>query len=173
MKRIPLTQGKFLLVDDEDYERVMAAGPWSLGESNNKVYYARKHIYREKNGERRRTTIGVHRFILGVTDPNIDVDHKNHNGLDNRKSNLRPTGNKNPANSRKHKSRRGIRNLSSKFKGVCWSARHQKWRAYCTRIHLGHFVKEKEAAKAYDEKAIELFGEFAYLNFPNKKGKAA
>jgi len=59
----------------------------------------------------------------------------------------------------------------SKYKGVHWHKLHKKWAARITferkQIHLGYFLSEIEAAKAYDRAAIKYHGEFAYLNFPD------
>ena len=93
--------------------------------------------------------------------------------LDNRKENLRLcTHRQNIQASRK---RNG--NTSSKYKGVHWEKSRQKWRGKITRmdgktIFLGYFDSELDAAKVYDDKARELFGDFAQLNFPEKAEKA-
>lgn len=71
------------------------------------------------------------------------------------------------------RSTRGIknRNGTSKYVGVSWFKRDSKWRAYLKQngkqFHLGYFASEIEAAKAYDKKALKLFGEFACINFIN------
>ncbi len=90
---------------------------------------------------------------------------KNHSTLDNRKTNLRIcTQAENMRN-------RVPRPSKSKFKGVCWEPREQYWRGRITlngrSESLGVFDNELEAAQAYDHRAKQLFGEFAYLNFPN------
>lgn len=106
----------------------------------------------------------MHRVIKNAK-KGLVVDHKNGNTLDNRNRNLRTCSHKNNlANQRVQK-----RNKSSKFKGVCFSTRNGKWRAYINKSgkqhYLGFFKLEKDAAKAYDKKAKELFGEYACLNF--------
>ena len=109
----------------------------------------------------------MHRFILGLTDPKIKVDHINHNGLDNRKSNLR-------FGSHQHNvfNRRPNLHAVSLYKGVRWNTQRNKWMAYITidgkGIYLGVFDNEEDAARAYDAKATEVFGEYAYLNFPEE-----
>ena len=100
----------------------------------------------------------------------MQIDHINGNGLDNRKVNLRLcNSSQNQRNARKRKSG------TSRFKGVDWHKESKKWRArICVnrkRIHIGRYKSEFEAAQAYDKKAIELFGEFASLNFPSLKTK--
>jgi hypothetical protein len=92
-------------------------------------------------------------------------DHKDGNGLNNTRSNLRPcTQGQNNMNQRKRK------NATSRFKGVTWSAADEKWKACITanhvQHHLGYFCDEEEAARAYDKAARSLHGEFARLNFP-------
>jgi hypothetical protein len=116
-----------------------------------------------------RQSLPMHRLLLpdGRT-----MDHRNHNGLDNRiYDSLLDIGNlrvatyaENSGNARKWR-----RPTSSKFKGVSWNRRCQKWIAYIKPgkpIHLGLFVREDDAARAYDVAALEYFGEFACLNFP-------
>ena len=102
----------------------------------------------------------MHREIIKVPD-NLVVDHINHNGLDNRKANLRPaTKAQNAWNRKIH---------TGKFKGVTWSKGRKKWfvRLRCAgkRISIGFFDDQIEAAKAYDEAAKKYRGQFAVLNF--------
>jgi len=78
MKEIPLTHGKVALVDDADYDAVMAAGPWCARKGNTTFYAVHgAHVL-------------MHRFILNLHGRNEWGDHKNHNGLDNQFHNLRP-----------------------------------------------------------------------------------
>ncbi len=153
MKKIPLTQGKCALVDDEDYEE-LSKHKWCATKTACGFV-----AVREKAGKR----ILMHRQIMSAP-KSLDVDHKNHNTLDNRKENLRICSpSQNLANQRL---RTGG---TSKYKGVCWHKANKKWAA-CVRfkwenIHLGLFNDEIKAAQAYDRKAVELFGEFAWLNF--------
>lgn len=108
-----------------------------------------------------------HRMIMDIEDSKVCVDHINHNTLDNRRSNLRlVTCHQNAMNRKSHK------NTLSIFKGISFRKDCKKWQARIMYnyklIHLGLFESEIEAAKAYDQKAKELFGEFAFLNFPEK-----
>ena len=133
-----------------------------------------KHIYEIINGKSERVgrlpSIKMHRVILESLD-NMVVDHRNHNTLDNRKENLRAcTISKNCMN-------RQVRSDNKLgLKGVSW---HKATSRYCASISangksvwLGLFDCKVEAAKAYDKKAIELHGEFAYVNYPKlNKGK--
>ena len=113
-----------------------------------------------------RNGILMHRLIMNP-EKGIQVDHRNHNGLDNTRKNLRLcTSSQNHGN---------IRNLyktdksKSVYKGVDWSMSHSRWRARIANKHIGRFREEIEAAKAYDRAALAMFGEFANLNFPVDK----
>jgi hypothetical protein len=115
----------------------------------------------------------MHRLILGLGPKGPPVDHRNGNGLDNRRENIRiATVAQNRQNSRKTRS-----NTSSQYKGVYWNETHQSWRTHIhtaeQHIYLGCFAKdaEIEAAKAYDLAARELFGDFAHLNYPHVNQK--
>lgn len=107
----------------------------------------------------------MHRQILGLTDSKVQCDHKDGNSLNNQRSNLRIVTNQ--QNSFNMKSRIGC---VSKYKGVVWDKTHNKWQVRISvsgkRKHIGLFIDEVEAAKAYDTAAKKYFGEFAKLNFP-------
>ena len=112
----------------------------------------------------------MHRQILEAP-KGVWVDHIDGNGLNNRKSNLRLcSATENACN------RRPVPNCHSRYKGVSWHKRQKKWAVRIAKrgkgIHLGSFDDEIEAAVAYDRKAEVLFGEFAYLNFPDLATKA-
>lgn len=97
-----------------------------------------------------------------------EVDHINSNPLDNRKSNLRiVTRQQNNWNASKTKVKNNIK-TSSKYKGVYWAGNDNKWRVEitkdCKRYRMGYFKNEEDAARAYNLKASELFGEYAKLN---------
>lgn len=111
----------------------------------------------------------MHREILGCA-ANEKVDHRNGNGLDNRRENLRRcTQSENLMNKRM-----GVNNTSG-FKGVSATPRG-RWRSYINvygnRMHIGVFDTPEEAATAYDKKAKKYFKEFAVLNFPLIPGDA-
>ncbi|KKM72341.1 hypothetical protein LCGC14_1421440, partial [marine sediment metagenome] len=157
MKRIPLTQGMFAIVDDKNYEWLMQ-WKWFLHKGRNTNYARRHSRIRGKRGK-----VYMHRQILNAS-PGVLIDHKNDNGLDNREKNLRScTPSQNIANSIGHK------NGSSQFKGVSWSKNKRKWEAFIgyknKKINLGVYSKEEDAAKAYDKKAKEIYGEFARANY--------
>lgn len=161
MKRIQLTQGQFAIVDDKNYEWLNQY-KWCAIKTK-RGYRAVRSI--RKNGRRINTTIS--RFILNAPD-NLEVDHENHNTLDEQESNIRLcTRSQNNWNQLK-------KGGKSQYKGVYLDKkRSKKWgvniRYHGRRIYLGRFLTEIEAAKAYDAKAKELFGEFAYLNFRVKE----
>jgi hypothetical protein len=149
---IPLTKGRVTLVDAEDYDR-LARHKWHAAESRGRWYAVRKG-----NGK----TIRLHREVLNVP-PGMMCDHRNHDGLDNRKCNLRIcTASQNGQN------RRPLAGGTSRYKGVRLVRATGKWRArichHGRTIHIGCYDYEADAAIAYDDMAIELFGEFAYLN---------
>lgn len=158
MRKIPLTQDKFAVIDNIDYTFLMQ-WKWCF----NNVYAVRNS--RKSDGLDRYKIIYMRRIILIRKLGHLDfqyTDHKNHNKLDNRRDNLRPaSGTQNAGN---RKARQG----TSKFKGVCWFKRDKKWIVYIRlnggRKHLGLFTDEIEAAKAYNEAAKKYFGEFACLN---------
>ncbi len=161
MKTIPLTKGYAALIDDADFDRV-SAHKWSATKTKTNVYGIRK--VRTPKG--RTTSQMLHRFILGVTDPEIHVDHEDHNGLNCQRYNLRKcVRGENDGNRTKTRG-------SSQYKGVSWSKDRGKWRA-CIRIertvHLGYFTDEVQAAHAYDEAARTRFGSFAHCNFPERQ----
>lgn len=162
MKMIPLTHSKVALVDDEDYNR-LSQFKWRVQKSGNRpdAFYAVRNITIKK----RRTTIQMHRQIIKPP-PGLEIDHKNNNGLDNRRANLRIcTRSQNMANSR------GSSRRFSSFKGVSFHPQFKKWRAIITQNkknqHLGFFKSQVLAAKAYDDRAKEIFGPFARPNFPH------
>jgi hypothetical protein len=160
-RRIPLTQGKFAIVDPGDYER-LAQYKW-FAVRYERGFYAVRAV-KAKDGRGRQKNVRMHREILGVPEGKI-IDHINHNGLDNRRANLRvATRRQNAWNKRKQRTR-----CSSKYKGVTWLKREGKWQARIVckgrSMFIGYFADEKAAARAYDAKAGELFGEYAAMNF--------
>lgn len=158
MQEIELTKSYVALVDDEDYDRLMRCNWHVFQKDNMHTIYAYRDCY--LNG--RPSSRAMHVEIMG-TRPGFYVDHKDRNGLNNCRSNLRfATQSQNCANSIARV------NSSSRFKGVSWAVDRCKWRAWImceyTSYTLGSFVLEEDAARAYNTKALELFGEFARLN---------
>ncbi len=152
---IPLTKGKIAVVDVEDYEHLKQY-KWYATCSDGR-YYA----YRSFN----RTCMSMHRYIMNAPKDKV-VDHKDGNGLNNRRSNLRICAiRENVHNCRG-------RYKTSKYKGVHWNKKVSRWVSSITEKgrykFLGHFDNEADAAKVYDKAAKRSFGEFAYLNFPDE-----
>lgn len=164
MKEIILTQGYKALIDDEDFE-VINKFKWSYLESQSGNQYAHCHSLGDKN----RKTIRMHRLIMKAP-KGKEVDHINGDGLDNRKLNLRICNrNENQKNQKNTIFLKRRKNVTSKFKGVCWHKKSNQWTSQAglnkKRIYLGIFRNEINAAKAYDEFAKKNFGKFARLNF--------
>jgi hypothetical protein len=174
-----------ILLDDKDYELVTNV-PWS--------WYLRKFKYKDKEkwyGEAKLSKnkvlkykelfpdhyiapsgcIMMHKFIMNAP-KGMCVDHINHNGLDNRRENLRIcTYSQNAQNKRKRVDSgtgyKGVYQYSEKYK------HRKKFKAYIRpkgqkQIHLGSYLTAEEAARAYDKKAKELFGDYAQINFPKE-----
>lgn len=162
-KLIQLTQGMSAIVDDEDYDSLMQY-VWHAGESAG-LWYTRRQISRpeaRKQG-RTRSQIYMHRVVASAGQGEL-VDHINGNTLDNRRCNLRLcSSGENARNSRK---KRG----TSRFKGVSRHNKTKQWSVQIctngTRVHLGQFDSEEDAARAYDAAATQAHGAFAKLNFP-------
>lgn len=165
MKQIPLTQGKFALVDNEDYDILIQWNWYAVKKEN--TFYARS------NPKQGITPIRMHRLIMGLNigDERV-IDHINHNGLDNQKHNLRIcTQSENGRNRRPNKNK-------ILPKGVIF-VNKPKQKYYQAQIivkskfiYLGCFKHTPEgiieAAKCYDEAAKKYHGEFANLNFKIK-----
>jgi hypothetical protein len=150
---ISLSRGLFTIVDDGDYERVCSR-KWSASPST-RTFYAKCKM---RVGSRR-VDLYLHRFILNAQ-AGLEVDHVNGNGLDNRRCNLRLATRAENARNRK----KPIGGTSAS-KGVYWCSTRLRW---CAKIHvlgkdahLGYFVNEADAGRAYRAAALEHFGEFA------------
>lgn len=152
-KLIYLYGGKVTVVDEEDYEE-LSKYKWSLTSNG----YAK----RTECNNIGRKTVRMHRQIMKVNE-NQELDHINGDKLDNRKGNLRiVTHGQNMFNKKRYA------NASSKYKGVRFYNVTNKWISRIginrERIHIGYYATEEAAAKAYNNKAKELFGEYARLN---------
>jgi hypothetical protein len=146
MKRIPLTQGKFALVDDRDYWLVRQF-KWCAQKAGRSWYASARagmgHIL-------------LHRLLAGF--PPFHLDHRNGDGLDNRRRNLRPATPQENAMNKKIPSHN-----TSGFRGVSWHKPSKKWIAHIMNTHLGLFSSPILAHRAYVVAAKKHFGEFARL----------
>ncbi len=164
MRNIPLTKGKFALVDDEDYDFLMQY-VWraKTHEGRSRTVYAIRDLQGEGN---KWSTIAMHQDVLGKAPEGFVIDHIDENGLNNLRSNLRIVDH---SRSRANFSLRS--DSTTGYKGVTYNPKGaSKWWAR-TRfqkqiIDLGCFDTSEEAARAYDDKVLELHGECAKLNFP-------
>ena len=153
--RIPLINGDVAIVDTLDYVMKLKHREWrALRPTGRNLTYAAT----------RGQPVLMHRMILDAP-RDVEVDHRDGDGLNNRRSNLRfATRNQNQANRRK-----GV-GYSSVFKGV--SKKRGKWVAAIRidqrSIHLGTFTDEEDAARAYDKAALEAWGEYSRVNFPDE-----
>ena len=160
-RRIPLTKGKYAIVDPEDYERLNRY-KWYANKCG-KTFYASRTVRTGK--KKKRININMHREILNPPHPLV-VDHINRNSLDNRKANLRPATHAQNSINRKYIKRK---DSLSKYNGVSWHKPRKKWQVQIcfNGIHktIGYFEDETEAAKEYDEAAKKYHKEFAVTNF--------
>lgn len=169
MKLIKLTQGKFAKVDDEDYNYLIQ-WKWYAQKNDNNFY-----VQRSDKGK----SFFMHRVVMKCIEKDGKIiDHKNRDGLDNQKHNLRFSSIRGNCSNRTSFG-------TSKYLGVCLVKRKNKWfnkkeNKYKTAFtsswtaqisfnnkhaYIGSFKTEEEAGRAYDKKALELHGEFANLNF--------
>jgi len=155
-RRIPLTQRQYALVDPDDYYRLICY-KWSASKWHNTFYAVRSQGKKQ---------IKMHRQIMNPP-PYMVVDHFDHNGINNTKTNLRVcTPLENAANQKPRT------DGSSIYKGVCWNKRDRVWdvrlRHNGRNLYIGSFHDQLTAAKAYDNAAKTLKGPFAQLNFPER-----
>lgn len=162
MREVALTQGKVAFVDNEDYEKLVQYN-WCAKKHRN-TFYAIRHIW--INGKR--TTQGMHREILGLTNGDrAIIDHRDRNGINNQRYNLRDVS----ASINSFNRKKAINN-SSGYRGVSWNKPTKKWITSYTynkkRKHIGLFNDPIKAALAYDSAVLAYRGKDAVLNFPER-----
>jgi hypothetical protein len=152
MKKIPLTQGKFAVVDEDDYERI----------SKNRWHYTSKG-YARRNNNATKQAIMMHREVMKIRRGRMQVDHINGDKLDNRKANLRLCTNQQNSFNRKNETGK------LKYRGVYMFKNRNK--KFCARIRIdgrtlskGMYHTIEEAARQYNVMAKKYHGEFARLN---------
>lgn len=154
-RKIKLTRGQFTLVDAKDFNE-LNKHKWMFGTNG----YARRS---GSIGKEKKKMFFMHRLIMAAPDK-ILIDHINHNGLDNRKANLRFATSSQSNMNRRVSKKPGI----SKYKGVGFDKRRNKWTAKIKynkkQKYLGSHTDEKDAARAYNEAAKKYHGRFAVLN---------
>lgn len=154
MKEIKLTQNKYAIVDDEDFEKL----------SEYKWYYSHGYAKRDSKINGKKTRIYMHRLIM--KDPSgFMIDHIDGNKLNNTKLNLRKCNNMENVRSQR---KNIIRGKTSIYKGVYFDKNRKLFSSSITVnrkvINLGRFTNEIDAAKEYNKAALKYFGEFAVLN---------
>ena len=162
MIKIILSKDKIALIDNEDYDLINQYKWCAVWDNFN--WYAVTSLPR-LNGSQ--IKLKMHQLIMGrIVDK--EIDHKDGDGLNNQKYNLRfCTNMENQQNQKKCKTY-NKRQTSSIFKGVHWNKLSKKWQAQITyrkkHIHLGFFKVETEAALAYNNASLKYFTEYAKLN---------
>jgi len=159
MRKIPLTQEQVSLVDNEDFDELIKSKWFAVWDKATQSFYAMRSG-KDSNGVKRERA--MHRAIINPS-KGKQIDHKNHDTLNNQRSNLREaSGTQNQGNQRLKTCN------TSGFKGVSFYKDQNKWGARIQYLgkkkHLGIFNHKIDAAKAYNKEAKILFGDFAFLN---------
>lgn len=157
MRILLTTDGRECLVDDEDYQ-FLSRLRWGTTKVTGKMYPS--HFLQSTS--QRVTAIMMHQLLMDTKQGHAIV-HRDRNPFNNQKSNLVHLSYSLLRASSAPKARE-----SSKYKGVAFNKKSQRWRAQCGHKFLGTFKDEKEAAIAYDVAAFEAYGEWAYINFPDR-----
>ena len=156
-----INSDKYAVVDDEDYE-IASRFRWHLKKKGGRCYARCKMYMGRLNGKSIGCSIYLHRLIMRPSSC-MQIDHKDHNGLNCKRVNMRSC-----TNGQNKQNCHSAKGSSSKYKGVCWDKRSEKWytriKIKGKEIKLGTFNNELEAALAYDRAATKYFGEFACLN---------
>lgn len=156
MKALVLTRGRIATVEDQDFPE-LSLHKWHAIRSRCGNYYGA----RTTGPKASQQLIYLHCEIMGFK----GVDHKDGDGLNCLRGNLRAAT---PRQNQQARCRKRV-GKTSKYRGVSWCITHSKWVA-CIRINgksktIGRYLKEDEAARAYDGEARSAFGTFSQLNF--------
>jgi hypothetical protein len=154
---IPLTQGKFAIVDNADHEWLSQWNWFARRDKHGKWYAARTIFIGDRKSGRT-----MHREILCPLDSQL-IDHADGNGLNNRRNNIRIASTCQNAQNAKTPTTN-----TSGCKGVSWVPNLNKWKVQITanrkHMYLGIFSDKRVAAKVYEEAAKRLHGEFAKVS---------
>jgi len=177
--QIPLNHdlGLFAVVDADDYP-ALAGYRWHAKKTTTPgVFYAVRTVFkpgsqeRYRSGGRHRQLLWMHRVILGAVCEGRETDHVNGDGLDNRRCNLRPCSRVENNRNRRFLAER-VSRFKTQFRGVYRPPKKGRWRAFIStngkKLLLGTFATDAEAAAAYDRAALQHYGAFARLNFPQE-----
>jgi hypothetical protein len=157
-----LVRNGFILIDESDYPKMRGYDWW--------ISRRRTNTYVMGTTGRMGKLVYLHRVILGLSKGDgVEVDHIDCDGTNNSRCNLRvvPTHTENLANRRKFTG-------TSKYKGVHWATNEKKWHStlsYKDRtVYVGYFDDEDDAARAYNEMAVRMFGvDYARINVINNE----
>lgn len=159
MSQILTLEGDVVFVDDEDYKRILSLGDWHTVVARNGSKYAVRYQYRPSKG--RSYTIGMHRDVMNA-DLGTVVDHRNRDGLDNRRKNLRVCSYSDNNRRKIVLSKSGFRGVFKRGKRFCVQFKYYNGKSY-----HGAYKTKEAAALAYDEIAKKVLGDLAVLNFPD------
>jgi hypothetical protein len=149
--RIELTQSKFAVIDDADFELIQ----------KRKWYFHKGYALSsgKRNGAKKRDAPTYMHRLINKTPDGIETDHIDRDTLNNRRLNLRSV-----TTAQNQMNKKSQINSTSKYKGVFWDKQSNKWKAQIykdgKKYSLGFFPSEDDAAKAYTIKAEELFASF-------------
>jgi hypothetical protein len=150
-KLIQLTQGKVAIVNDDDFERL----------NKFRWYFCKRYAVRDVIVNGKKETIYMHRLVTEAPD-DLEVDHINGDGIDNRKENLRLC-----THAENSRNRGRAKHNTSGHKGVWFSKQSNRFiaetRLNGKKIHVGSFKTAEEASEAYKAKALEVHGDFANI----------
>ena len=163
MKKIKLTQAKYALVDDADYEW-LNQWKWQCVKTTSTMYAAFVKKYKRRN-KRTSRMIFMHRIILDIDGKSgrIKSDHRDGDGLNNRRNNLRIATNSQNQQNKRCFAKGGVKGV---YRRADLKLRpfQAKILVKNKRLHLGYFATAQQAGNAYDRAALRYFGEFARLN---------